>query len=621
MLGARTPLATSTLVASRPDAVLLAVAIVVLILGASTAASIGLGLPIPGGVVEVPARFLAARDLTRVNVAMLFVTYIGLALASVSFTIVAARTNSKRARAFLAGLAVLALVHAIRLIAGARELEMIEGFMRTLQAIPDPPASRLVYTAGWLAIACAVLTIAAAVAPRTLGLRWTGLVAGVGAGSFLTAIPLIWLGDYGSIDTGAPPGWPTMLAASAIVPPALLAVSSLLQSCLLPAGLWQAMSLARGARREVGESAASLVRRRPQLLGLFVGAKLPWLALGYLGVLPPLLGGASGVWAPSLADGAVAWLIAAAIAGGIAAWLVRRKSWPISDDGFSKAALLIVVGFSLIPFATSLATVGLVLAELFILPREFVQCDIATPSRSFANSVHCSITALLKLEGSSNAQLWSWVATLMVTGLVGMWLARRASGRSAALFLLAFTFWSLPRIAGVVSAIIDPDRRISIAPEIASLDSAVTVAVAVLAAAWLAGKRTQATPEALTLVLVVSTLVAHATTLIPVTLARDLFILGLLLPVAYEFAQDIFRSAGRIRIDRLGLYLVSVSAVLLAVSLGITVRGGSALVDSGFFLMVVPFAIVIVGARLSRVGSERNAEDGADRAPRSESAP
>jgi hypothetical protein len=108
-------------------------------------------------------------------------------------------------------------------------------------------------------------------------------------------------------------------------------------------------------------------------------------------------------------------------------------------------------------------------------------------------------------------------------------------------FLIALAVWALPRVLNLVPHLLGmPAPSGTDAPgtvELVTLDTAVTVMVATLAAwHWRTGRGADA--GALTLVLVVSTLLAHASTLVPAGLSSTFFYVALIFPVVYDLAFD-----------------------------------------------------------------------------------
>ena len=83
--------------------------------------------------------------------------------------------------------------------------------------------------------------------------------------------------------------------------------------------LWEAATWARASREELATPVVARVDRRPALLAGLLAAKAGWLVLGFAGLLPASLGGASGAWARSLDAGAVA--------------LLERRVWVLWRNG------------------------------------------------------------------------------------------------------------------------------------------------------------------------------------------------------------------------------------------------------------------------------------------------
>ncbi len=547
--------------------------------------SIGVG--VPGPSFEIPGRFLLGGSTSSVALAAVLLAGVGIAVACVDLVLANRWRDRRLSRLVLVAIGVLGLAMSSALVGAAGDLARVEAIVGETLPVPQPPASLMIALGGALGVVGAAIAIALASQRRRPINPW--ILALAAASPFaITAVLLVGVG-YEVFDLGpsaADAGLPQILSASAYVAPSLTLVANIVGFWLVPLALWQVVTWARASRREIGTAVAVRLGGRPWLLVAAVTLKLGWLGLGLAGWLPVSLGGGSPVWQAAAADGLVAWLIAVAFAALAGWWLVSARRIPISERGFAPAALMVIVGFSLVTVLMSLALTALPIASL--LPgRPLNELLVAATDNQF------ELTVVAQL------------ATLVAALIVAAWLWRRPGHRSTVVFLLAVVAWIAPRVPDVVGALLGLPQGPSFAPELATLDAAVTIVIALLAATWYTGRQQGATPPALLLVLVVSTLLVHAGTLVPAVLVTTFFFLALLFPVAYELLFD-SETLNEARPDRPGRVLESLGVrvgTLSLVALGI-VAGTLGPSDAGWdqlgrVLFAVPFSALLVAATLS----------------------
>ncbi len=560
--------------------VLAAIAIVVVL------HSIGVG--VPGPSFEIPGRFLVGDTTRSVALAALLLAGVGIAVACVDLVLANRWRERRLSRLVLVAIGVLGLAMSSALVGAADDLAHVEAIVGETLTVPQPPASLLIALGGAVGMVGAIIAIALAIQRRRPINPW--ILASAAASPFaITGVLLVGVG-YEAFDLGpaAPDvGLPQILTATAYVAPSLTLVANIVGFWLVPLALWQVVTWARASRREIGTSVAIRLDGRPWLLVAAITLKLGWLGLGLAGRLPVSLGGGSPVWGAAAADGLVAWLIAAIFAGLAGWWLVSARRVPISERGFAPAALLVIVGFSMVTILMSLTLTALPIANL--LPgRPLSEMLVAATDRQF------ELTLIVQL------------GTLIAALVVAAWLWRRPGQRSMIVFLLAVVAWVAPRVPDVVGALLELPQAPSFAPELASLDAVLTIVIALLAAAWYAGRQHGATPPALLLVLVVSTLLVHAGTLVPAVLVATFFFLALLFPVAYEllFDSEPLNEAkpdrpGRV-LESLGVRVGTLSLVALGIVVGTVGPSDAGWDQLGRVLFAVPFSALLVAATLSQ---------------------
>ena len=199
--------------------------------------------------------------------------------------------------------------------------------------------------------------------------------------------------------------------------------------------LWQAVEAVRATRDGSAASAevfsrwvrAPRMRRRLdpwRLLALLLLAKLLWMALGLLSVLPAALGGSLSLWTEVREDGGLSWLLAAAVAVAALVWLSRGCPGP-REGGDLVWAIALVVG-------------GLALPELVF------------QSLSAAYTLGVGDWAFSAANRTEGVQPWAPVVVIVASAVVVVrrWVAGRRD--SGTLFLAAFAVWGLVRVPALV---------------------------------------------------------------------------------------------------------------------------------------------------------------------------
>ncbi|MBA3236211.1 MAG: hypothetical protein H0T59_09515 [Chloroflexi bacterium] len=568
--------------------------------------SIGIG--VPGPSFEIPGRFLAGGATGSVALVALLLAGVGIAVACVDLVLANRWRERRLSRLVLVAIGVLGVAMSSVLVGAAGDLARVESMVGETQPVPQPPASLMIALGGAAGLIASVIAIALPIQRRRPINPW--ILAAAAASPFaITALLLVGVG-YETFDLGpsaAEVGLPQILTAAAYVAPSLTLVANIVGFWLVPLVLWQVVTWARASRRELGTAVTARLGGRPWLLVAAVTLKLGWLALGIAGRLPLSIGGGSPVWQATAADGLVAWLIAVAFAALAGWWLVSVRRIPISERGFAPAALMVIVGFSMITVLMSLALTALPIAGL--LPGTPVSEPLATACASTWASASIGNTARCLLVSATDHQfeltILVQLATLIAALVVAAWLWRRPGHRSMIVFLLAVVAWIAPRVPDVVGALLGLPQGPSFAPELATLDAALTILIALLAAAWYTGRQQGATPAALLLVLVVSTLLVHAGTLVPAVLVATFFFLALLFPIAYEllFDSETLNEAkpdrpGRV-LESLGVRVGTLSLVALGIVVGTVAPSDDNWGELGRVLFAVPFSALLVAATLS----------------------
>ena len=431
---------------------------------------------------------------------------------------------------------------------------------------------------------------------------WVGVAAGFG---------LALVGLAGRVRSGAwAAAWATIPVAAAYVAMQLALLSPLgvvyqdliavrtmallanLQVSVTLLALW---SVIEGGRALLG-SALTITRGADQAavpsVGALLAVKLTWLALAHLRLAPPELGGADSFVGPAPHMAPVAWLLAAALAGAVAFWLLAGRRSLAAPRGITGAGWIVIVG--LVAF---LAVSDLLLA-LLGLALDFTGIE-SGPARV--------VMGLLDLVG--DLLIWAPAIAVALSLVAGLALLRRAGARAVAVFLLAFAVWSVPLAASVTYELVTGTRLSEASGtrlggvDPAVLDAMVTVALAVVFAVRAIQRR--AVPvRAILVLLVVSGVVAYGPRLIGEELAIA-FWAGLVFPVVIQFGFD-SRGLNRPRSGRssrvllaLGVASGSLAVTLLMASSNLIGPNTVQWEALGRALILVPFVAMLTAAALS----------------------
>jgi hypothetical protein len=577
-----------------------------LVLGAAAAVVVATAFawPMPGPSVEIPQRFFENPSSLPLVVGALTSLSACVAAAAVAWSAVHER---RWLSAFiLVAVGLLGLSYGLRLIIQGELLAAAEGLFSGPASSSQVQASGVLQALGWSGVLAGLVTAVLALLPRRLWARARLFVPALAALPFTLGAIALMFGSGAVVDAGehaSAYGFPRVLTAAGYVAPALSFVALVGGMWLIPLEMWQAVVWAH-ATRDIGVWVSRISSRLPLLLVALLGAKLMWLVLGYLGLLPLVLGGQSEVWAASRNDGFPAWLIAFVLAALIGAWLFQQRRVVLSERGLLPAALLLVGGFTVVTVLQSLTLVGFELATR--LPATGRLGSLATlcgtdwATEALGNTIKCRLLQFVSLDLIVPSQLF----TLGVALVLGTWLVLRRS--PAGIWLIGIVVWVSPRIFDVVASLAAPSSPPRpIAPEVATFDTALTVVVATLAALWWTNWQRAAPPAQLLLILAVSTLLAHVSTVVPDYAGPGVFYLALLFPVTYELlfrAHEVnSREPGRPArlLQYLALRCAGVGFIALLVALGSVLPGEPSFATLGYVLFAVPFSLLLVGASLS----------------------
>jgi hypothetical protein len=471
------------------------------VLSAALLLAEALSVDVPGGEEEVPLVGVVPRLLV-------LTAYLGLAVGAAAIACASVRPGWRFGWPTRVFIGLLGASIAGKTVEVSGLAAIYADLMIGRQILPSaiPP---VVETFGWAGLASAAFV---AFVPTRWARRAEPAVVAAAALPFVLAAAA-WA-TLAIADGGGPA---EVVSPATMAIQALVAITAGIGFWLAALLLWQVVAGARAAR-DAGIAAGRVAERWPWLLLIVVGAKLAWLSLGYLDELPNGLGGASESWARSREDGLPAWGIAVAFAAAGAVWLTIRRPRPPANVEVTRIGTGIVSGM----------IVCLLVAATALLGAGVLAFDAGSWSqRAFENVGNWSADRLLATQ----------VATVYVAGIIG--LALLIAGRKPAVggFLLIFAAWSLPRAIDITVHWGAPSWTTWHA-ELATLDTAITLAVAVLAVAVLCGRGRQATGAALVMALIGMTALTYSGTLVSSNWAGGAFYLGLLFPAAYLFLLD-----------------------------------------------------------------------------------
>ncbi len=544
-----------------------------------------LAIPLPGGVLLLPGTLVGETGPIPVSNLAVAGFLVGLAPASVALVASALAVPRRSTR-----LVILA-VAGVNLSIGASGLAQLP--LASAVANVDPLAPWTIALGCGGAVAASLALGLAGLLPPRDGLaghssRLVTALTGV-PGLLLAATYLVGLAGSATMPTPRPSGmeaFPDILhvGAAAVAAPLYGALARILPLILAPIVLWEAATWARASRAELAAPVVRRVDRVPWLLVALVGAKLGWLALGYLGRLPASLGGAADAWSVAAGRGIGAWLIAGVFAAGAAAWLGVRTSPRIDERGIRPGMRFVVGGFT----AGSVIGGACVVAAgiLLLLP------------------VEGPFSAAIRLGGLAADLIQPLqVATVPAALVAGLVLLRRGHVATGG-FLAVAGAWMAPRalyVTALATGLLPPDAANPLGVDLVTMDTLLTVAVALLSIVLVAGRPTGADAGSLALVLVVSTLMAHGGTLVPSPVASVLVLAAVLFPPFRElvFGSRELNEPSPVRPARVLGSLGRQGAALLLVAGTRTVVGGGG--ETGFqvlgqLLFGPPYAALLVAA-------------------------
>jgi hypothetical protein len=452
-----------------------------------------------------------------------------------------------------------------------------------------PPS--LPFVLGWAGVVVALaVPIGGFLAPARF--RW--IVWAAAAAPFLLTL-LVYGAWRGAVLH--PPGFQAAFAPRDVLGFQLVSLLATLQIGFVLLGLWVVLESAAAAR-DLGTGLVRMLRPFPAVVAVLLIGKLVWLGLGYAKLLPQPVGGPKSAWVSSRTNGASAWLLAAVLVGAMAWWLVRRARWQVPEQGLRGPSWGIAAGLSFALALLAAAFLGVLVASVW---------STNAPLRWFASFADALIRG--------NAPLWSVVGTAaaaLIGGSVLFGASRKELRyRPAALILLVFAVWAVPRAINLTWRLQHDGKAPFRSIDLVTLDALVSLAVAVLAVLWWLRVQRVVDPATLLLVLVVSTLLAHPSVVLPPGWKRGvLFYLALVFPVAYQFLADaeslnVMNEGREARVlSVVGLASVPLTITVLLVALGFARPGASGPLQSfvgdvGSLYLAVPFAAMLVAARLA----------------------
>ncbi|MEO7118201.1 MAG: hypothetical protein ABIZ34_04435 [Candidatus Limnocylindrales bacterium] len=608
-----TGLPTSLRVAAIALLALAAVTLVVLVF-------LALGWPLPGGT-DSAANFSGRPPIIVSRLALVLILG-SLAVLAPAATLLAVRPGIRWRRVMLLLIGAVGLSFTQPLLAASDDLHQFELLGTSTDGIA---AWRIFGAAAWFGIAACVLIV---FAPRRLLSEYPVLATGIAALPYVGALAAFLLAGgvtyhfAGTVLDGVV-GIPPDASAWGLVAGQMRDTAELLTASIGALVLWQAIGWARAGRREFGVRVAMLTRATPVILFVLLGAKLVGLAAGY--ALAPGCE-ASGPFRDSRCDGESSWLLAIGFAAVVATWLAWPRRLRMTDRGVVPAAVLVVAGFSaatiinvaFMPLQAIASTVQIWPASEIVGQSPFPDCLAPALTGGPAPLVFCLHRSL----DSTTLLQAIMLGTVAVAVVVGAYLLRRPRQRPIGAALLVFGAWAVPRALDALVSEFHPGEQtghsIGIAP--ATFDTVLTLALLLLAVLWWRGAQRRADPASLALVLVVSTLMTHAGTIIPAAAELPIFYVALALPLAYAmlFDSEGINRAGPERPTRvLGFLALGIGLLCLSVAGLASGYVDTAPTDTqrlAGLIFLPPFAAVFVAATIDRM-SRHQATPSAPAAP------
>lgn len=524
------------------------------------------GIELPGGSDDI----IAAGAIPRV---LIVLSYLALSGAAATLAAGAVCEGATWRRVTLVFVALLGAAMAGKTIEAAKLIDtfrlVIQGRELVPAAVPDVLAAL-----GWVALGGAVaIGVAPVRVARRLG-RWWPLLAAI---PFVIGLCAYLVAAFATARGSGVPGVPQ---ADAVVASAIVAL--LFGIGFANAGLlfWQAAMGARAAR-DASTPVAVRLGARPRALEALVGAKLLWVVLGLVGVLPALLGGGEDRWDASRGDGIFAWAFVAALLAAAGFWLVRDRGDRLQGTGLIAAVAAITAGLLVALLLGAGALFGNGVAS--VAPGSWTQ-------RAFFDAGNWLADRIVLTQ----------VITVAVAAPAAAVLVARAR-TTVSVFLALFAVWAIPRTICVAWEEL-ADRPVSWGRvDLITFDVGLTVLAAVLLVLARSGRVT-IDRALLALMLLVSTALAHAPWLLGAISETAAFYVGLLFAPLYLFvfgaaklnepgedrAARVLRATG-LAAGVLTLVTVQVAAETLA-------PGKSSVGEFARLLIAVPMAAVLIAS-------------------------
>jgi hypothetical protein len=465
--------------------------------------------------------------------------------------------------------------------------------------------------AGWLGVAAMMLLV---VTPLRIKRRRYSLWAFVASSPYLSMLVAFWLAHSGSYDALS-----EFTSVRAHIAETIMAVEATFAvigvNALL---LWQGLAGARA----VSQLSVESTKRVKGLYALFslVALKLLWTIAGYLDLLRGPYGDRAS-WLHSRGDGVVSWTLAVASSAALG-WFLLRERWRLGhQDRFFTGAWLTIGGLLLWDALFQLITLSY---------------GVATAAVPGVRPLPSSLTAFFSgcQRWLSDWSSWQMPAAIYVAGAAGLFMLLRRKHRPLGLFLAVFAIWALPRALVITSDslayprfpvgrpadLVEGSEQVPGWIDMITLDTAITLMVAVLGVLWWRGRQRAANPRDLIIILLAMTLVAHPMEIVPGSWDHGvLFYVGVVLPVAYSllFDADSLNEAVATRSARVlatcGITALLLTTMAVEIARDLFGPGSPTMADVGRTILTLPFTIMLVmGSLRARSGEHLGEVVGSD---------
>lgn len=562
-----------TLAGLDPQAKVLAIAgLAVLVLASAFVLAWGFGWSIPGGTDQVLSGEPVPIQVPRVATML---AYLGLGVGAAIGTAAAQGLSERWEWAVRAGIGFIGAALAGTTLQAARLLDV--------NPLGFGGVTDVAYVFGWVGFACAALV---ACTPPRFARKVPIVLVLAAAAPALLPCGLYLL----SRNVSGPPGV-TAYASHGVLAYGVLSVFAVLAIVVSVFALWQAIAGIRATRVGATRFSRALDGRALFLLGAIFAVKLAWLGLGYAGLLPTVLGGGSDSWTDSRLDGIWSWLLAACFACAALLALAHLPLHRIDERGMRPVGVALVASFTGFFFLSGLALLAYA----------------ALGSFSDGGALRSDLVSAIEWLGEG--LLWSTVISVYLAALVALVLVLARRWWVGLPFLIVFVVWALPRALSITPGLDDTEPIRSLAINVVTFDTVLTVALAALLIAWWQNWQRVLPPAELALILGVSTLVAHTSTLLSSWDSDAYFYVALVFPAAFLFLFDA-RALNRedpTRRRRVLAAVASASVLLCLVAIQIVFdRAGPGHVSQGALVqvvMAVPIAGVLIAAGIAALRS------------------